>query len=195
MTEFMQVVDAGDAVEHRPHLPLLERARTGRRGAARAASGYSLVQLREEVDQRGLLLLRQVRRTTASAPSGSRACADRRLGQLVADLGQVRARPVVAVLADLVAGQAARLRDHELARPRTAAAHLAVSISFGEPGRGAEVGQVAHRDDREDAGRGGDRPPLGPPLRAAVVERQQEQQDHADRRDADRRQRRRAPAA
>src|SRR3954452_1106282 len=35
--------------------------------------------------------------------------------QLVADVGQLRARAAVAVLADLVAGEAARLRHHELA--------------------------------------------------------------------------------
>ena len=47
----------------------------------------------------------------------------------------------------------------------------------------------AYRGDHEDAGGGGDRAALGPPLGAAVVERQQEQQDHADRRHADRRER------
>ena len=64
-----------------------------------------------------------------------------------------------------------------------------MSISVGEPRGGAEVGQVGHRDDRQDAGGGRDRPALGAPLGPAVVERQQQQQDHADRRDPDRRDR------
>ena len=68
------------------------------------------------------------------------------------------------------------------------AAHLHVDLGRRAAG-GAEVGEVAHRDDRDDAGGGRDRAALGPALGAAVVERQQQQQDHADRRDADRRDR------
>ncbi len=53
-------------------------------------------------------------------------------------------------------------------------------------GVGAGVGQEGHREDRRQTGGQGHRAALDPPLRAAVVERQQEQQDHADRRHADR---------
>ena len=189
-----EVVDAGDAVEHRAHLPLLEGARTGvgRAHGARAADSPPLgpppFAAARGSRPSPASSPPAGRRTTASARSGSRASAGSRLRQLVADLGQVRARPVVAVLADLVAGEAARLRHDELAG-LVLRGDLHVDL-VRRAGRRAEVGQVAHRDDREDAGDRRDRPPLGPPLRPAVDERQQDQQDHADRRHADRRERR-----
>src|SRR4051794_4192061 len=69
----------------------------------------------EEVDQRGLLVLRKVlerrhrrRRVLERAP-------DRALLELVAYVGQMRSRTVIAVLADLVAGEATGLRRDELA--------------------------------------------------------------------------------
>src|SRR3712207_2884058 len=74
--------------------------------------------------------------------------------QALADVGQLRGGPVVAVLADLVAGQAARLGGDELAR-LVLAGDLEVDL-VRRAGRRAEVGQVAHRDDGEDAGGGGD---------------------------------------
>ena len=95
---------------------------------------------------------------------------------------------VVAVLADLVAGETAGLGDDELARLQVGR-HLHVDLVRGARGR-AEVGQVRHREDHDDARRRRDRPPLGAPLGTAVVERQHEQQHHRDRRHADRRERR-----
>src|SRR3954470_24234355 len=80
--------------------------------AARASPALERVQ---EVDERGLLVLghagerRHVRsRLRQRAP-------DRAGLQLGADFAQVRARPGVAVLADLVADQAAGLGGDELA--------------------------------------------------------------------------------
>ena len=95
--------------------------------------------------------------------------------------------PVVAVLADLVAGEAAGAGDDLLAG-LVLRRDLHLDLGRRAAG-GAEVGQVAHRDDRQDAGGGRDRPALGAALGAAVVERQQQQQDHADGRDPDRRDR------
>src|SRR2546423_10237503 len=84
-----------------------------------AATVSELLELGEEVDQvvellRGLLrelLERRHRRRRVDQRRG-----DGRRSQLVADLGQGRTGPVVAVLTDDVAGQTSRLPDHELAR-------------------------------------------------------------------------------
>ena len=57
-------------------------------------------------------------------------------------------------------------------------------------GRRAQVGEVAHRHDREDARDRRDRAPLRAALGAAIDERQEDQQDDADRRHADRGERR-----
>ena len=104
----------------------------------------------------------------------------------------------VAVVAQLVARQAAAAGDHLLA-----------GVVFGErgaaglrdPGRGghfdgerragvgALIGQERHRPRDHDERRHRYRAPLGPALGTPVEERQQEQQDEAERRDADRRQR------
>src|SRR4051794_32580288 len=92
----------------------------GRLGAAAALAldaallGAAL-QRGEEVDQRRLLVLGKVaerrhrRRRVLERP------ADRALLELVADVREMRARTVIAVLADLVAGQAAGLGGDELA--------------------------------------------------------------------------------
>src|SRR3954452_3409722 len=82
------------------------------------------------------------------------------------DVGQLGPRPVVAVLPDLVARQAARLADDELARLELAL-HL---TALGDDarrrrhvdlrrrtGRGAEVREVAHRRDLEQRRRHRDR--------------------------------------
>src|SRR3954449_3164536 len=72
-----------------------------------AALGLGALQGGEEVDECRLLVLGQVlerrhrRRRVLQRPP------DRALLELVADVGQVRAGPVVAVLTDLVAGEAA----------------------------------------------------------------------------------------
>src|SRR3954468_15168023 len=91
--------------------------------SSRVPAGGSVMagsaQLREEVDEvvelLGVVSLeagegRHRRRRVHQRPR------DRLAGQARADLGQVRARAPVAVLADLVAGQAAGLRGDELAR-------------------------------------------------------------------------------
>ena len=115
------VVDAGDAIEHRPHLRLFERA-ARRPGRARHRRGGRLLQLGEELSHL-LELLRRVLRQALERGHRRRRVdqrpLDRRRGQPRADLGQVGAGAVVAVLADLVAGQAARLRDDLPARART----------------------------------------------------------------------------
>ena len=77
------VVEARDAVEHRADLTLLERPRVARR-AERIDGRLLAVQLREEVDQRGLLVLGQV---AVRGHRGGRVLErppDRGLGQLVA---------------------------------------------------------------------------------------------------------------
>src|SRR3954453_3397885 len=86
------------------------------RGARRLdALRPPLAQGRQERHERGLLLLRQPgegghrrRRVLQGAADGAGL-------QLRADGREVRAGPVVAVLADLVAGEAAGLGGHELA--------------------------------------------------------------------------------
>src|SRR3954447_17370298 len=65
----------------------------------------------EEVDQGGLLLLGQPLEGGHGRGRVLERAPDRGRLQLVADVGQVRTRAVVAVLADLVAGQAAGLGD------------------------------------------------------------------------------------
>ena len=94
---------------------------------------------------------------------------------------------VVAVVAELVAGEAARLGDDLLARLE-GGGRLQVDLAR-RPGGRAEEGQVGHRDDRQNPSGGGDRPALRAALRVAVVEGQEQEQDHGQRRDADRRDR------
>ena len=113
---------------------------------------------------------------------------DRGRVQAGADLGQLRAGPVVAVLAELVAGEAARLGGDQLAglelrgrrrgRSRSASPALAPRKV-----RKAIATIVSRPGDRRD------RALQRVALRVAVVERQQEEQHHRDRRDADRRDR------
>src|SRR5919206_2772118 len=74
------------------------------------------VQLGEERDQRVLLLRGQVPERGHRGGRVVQRSPDRRRLQLVADVGEVRTRAVVAVLPDLVARQAAGLRNDELAR-------------------------------------------------------------------------------
>src|SRR4051794_4682039 len=81
-------------------------------GAGAARLLVRPAQRRQEVHERRLLLLRQTgegrhrrRRVLQRAQDGAGQ-------QLVADVGQVRSWTVVAVLADLVTGQAAGLGDH-----------------------------------------------------------------------------------
>src|SRR6185312_15254157 len=77
----------------------------------------ALLELAEERDERselrglrlGEALERRHRRGRVAQRLRDRGC-----GQRPADLRQVRPGPVVAVLADLVAGEAARLRNDEL---------------------------------------------------------------------------------
>src|SRR3954464_14422936 len=69
----------------------------------------------EEVDERGLLVLRQVTEGGHGSGRVLERAPQRALLELVADVGQVRAGTVVPVLADLVARQAARLGGDQLA--------------------------------------------------------------------------------
>ena len=82
---------------------------------------------------------------------------DRRRRQPRADLGQLGPWPVVAVLAEGMAGEAARGgRDLlTLLEPRRGGL---VDLRR-RPREGSEDGQVGHRGDRGDTGRHGDRPP------------------------------------
>src|ERR687894_2740640 len=98
-------------------VPVLGAATLGCAAAGlRVATPLGLaLELAEERDQVSFLLLGQVAvgghrwRRVLERPR------DRRLGQDAADVGQLRPWPVVAVLSDLVAGQAARLGGHQLA--------------------------------------------------------------------------------
>src|SRR3954453_11395460 len=74
------------------------------------------LELRQERDERLLLLRRQVPVGRHRGRRVLERALDRARGQLGADVGQVRARAVVAVLADLVAREAAGLRRDLLAR-------------------------------------------------------------------------------
>ena len=78
-----EVVEARDAIEHRADLTLLEGARRGGGGAH--ALLVFVVQLREEVDQRGLLLLGQARVRGHRRGRVLERAPDRRLRQSVAD--------------------------------------------------------------------------------------------------------------
>src|SRR3954454_2762007 len=84
-------------------------------GALDAALGRAAAQRGQEVDQRHLLVLREVGERRHRRGRVLQRAPDRALLELVADVRQVRAGPVVAVLADLVTGEAARLRGNELA--------------------------------------------------------------------------------
>src|SRR4051812_20490830 len=178
--ESCSVPDRAEAEGMSAPEPALAGAADAATTTAGAAAAVLLTAERgEEVDQRGLLVLRHTgegghrsRRVVQRAADGARK-------QLVADLRQPRPGAVIAVLADLVAGQAAGLCDDELAGLELRR-DLHVDL-VRRAGRSAQEGEVSHGGDREDAGDCGDRAPLGPPLRAAVVERQQDQQDDADR--------------
>src|SRR3712207_1722947 len=64
-------------------------------------------QLRQEVDERGLLLRIELAVGRHRRRRVLQRAQDRRLGQLRRDVGQLGTRAVVAVLPDLVAGEAA----------------------------------------------------------------------------------------
>src|SRR5690242_3781927 len=73
------------------------------------------LELRQERDERLLLLRRQVLEGRHRRRRVVKCALDRAREQLGADVGQMRPRPVVAVLADLVARKAAGLRRDQLA--------------------------------------------------------------------------------
>ena len=104
------------------------------------------------------------------------------------DVGQFRARARCCRSRPACGRRGSPSRRPPPCPPRIARRDLHVDLGRRAAGR-AQVGEVGHRDDRQAAGGGRDRPALGMALGAAVVERQQEQQDHADRRDPDRRDR------
>src|SRR3954447_16626136 len=146
-----------------------------------------LIERRQEVRELFDLLRRQFAEGGHDARADFDRANDRSPRDPGSDVGQFGAGAVVAVLAELVAGEAARAGDDLLAR-LVLLGYRHVDLGRRAAG-GAEVGEVAHRDDRDDAGGGGDRPAIRPALGTAVVERQQQQQDHADGGDADRRDR------
>src|SRR3954462_5707521 len=120
----------------------------------------------QEVHQRRLLVLRQALEGRRRGSGVLQRATDRALLELGSDVREVRAGAVVAVLADLVAGQTAGLGVDELAL-------LVLGLDLHvdrvrRAGRRAHPGQVRHRGDGEDAGQRGDRPALGPALRPAV---------------------------
>src|SRR5271165_7600679 len=90
-------------------------APTGAPARGRAATAV-LLELREEVDDRRELLRREVLEGGHRRRRVDERSRDRLAGQARADLRQVGPRAGVAVLADLVAGEAAGLGDDELAR-------------------------------------------------------------------------------
>src|SRR4051794_33688593 len=87
-------------------------AKLARLGAAAARRAVSS-QRGEEVHERLFLVLREAGEGGHRRGGVLERAADRRLLQLAADVREVRAGAVVAVLADLVAGQAAGLRGHQ----------------------------------------------------------------------------------
>src|SRR5688500_2593382 len=99
-------------------------------------------QLRQEVDHGGLLLFRQAGERWHRRGRVLERAEDRRLWQLLADVGQVWSWPVVAVVPDLVAGEASGLGDDELAR-LVLRRDLHVDL-VRRAGRRAQVGEVAH---------------------------------------------------
>src|SRR4051794_18696744 len=86
-----------------------------------------------ELLRRGLLQARERRHRGGRVDERAR---DRRGRRARGDVGQLGPRPVVAVLADLVACQAARLADHELARLELAQRLAALG---GDAGGGRHV--------------------------------------------------------
>src|SRR6266511_5651267 len=158
----------------------------GRRGPRRASNRVRLLERGEELDQVVELVRGKVGVGGHEARPDLDGALDGRSWELGADVGQVRAQRV-AVLAELVARQAARL-----GRDLLAGLVLWIDLKLDlrrRAGGGTEEGQVRHRDDGQQSRRGRDRAPLGSPFRVAVVERQQQEQHHAERRDPDRRQR------
>src|SRR6478736_9562402 len=120
-----QVVDARDAVEHRPHLAgelvglAIGKWRGGgghdRAGSALSAAAW-LLQIGEEVGDLVELLLPQTLEGGHDARARHERAEDRRARDARPDMRQIGRQGAVAAVADLVARQAGRLRDHELAR-------------------------------------------------------------------------------
>src|SRR3954452_4661644 len=101
--------------------PLYRRSLAAGRLAAAATLALdaallrAALQRREEVDERRLLVLGQVPERGHRGGRVLERAADRALLELVTDVGEVRTRAVVAVLTDLVAGEAAGLGRDQLA--------------------------------------------------------------------------------
>src|SRR4051794_25826453 len=104
----------------------------------------------EEIGHLVDLLLRQVAGGGHDAGADFYRADDRRSWDSLTDVSQFRAGPVVAVLADLVAGEAAGAGDHLLAGLELRG-DLHVDLGRRPPG-GAEIGEVGHRRDRQAAG-------------------------------------------
>src|SRR5688500_17897639 len=117
------------------------RATEGTRPGLLAAADVAL-ELREEVHQRRLLLLVHLGVRGHGRGGVLERAQDAGLGQLAGDVGELGSRPVVAVVADLVARETAGLRGDELAR-LVLLGDLDLDL-VRRAGRRAEVGQVAH---------------------------------------------------
>ena len=140
-----EVVDAGDAVEHRADLRVWERAAyfSDARNSTSSWNFSGWFSRSDSYDGIGDVGLTQ-------------RALDRRSGQPRADLGQLGPGPVVPVLAERVARQAARRRRDVAA---LLVLRLDVELDLGRrAGGGAEDREVGHRADRRDAGERRDRP-------------------------------------
>src|SRR6266516_3420983 len=109
------------------------------RGPALAAS----VERGEEVSELVELFRRQVPEGGHYARADFDRANDRGARDALRDVRQLRPRPVVAVLAQLVAGEAAR-RGDDLLAALVARRDLHVDLGRRAPG-GPEVGEVGHR--------------------------------------------------
>ncbi len=214
-----QVIDARDAIEHRAHLRGLQRP-AACRATSEVAAGIRLrrsVRCAPRPASRGRYFSCSRKVTTAWNFFGGRFLND---GIGAVGLTSVRAiawrgiRPPTCVSTGPgpllpLSPSLWHARHPDAAttlRPVSNSASVAPPacehglgrgyfVGERRPGVGAGVGQERHRADHEQGRHGRYRPVLGATLGAAVIERQQEQQDHAQRRDPDRRQPPRGSAA
>src|SRR5438105_5644605 len=147
-------------------------------------TGLALPERAQEVDQLvellGVLLAQLLERRHGRSRVDQRA-GDGLAGQTRADGRQLRSRPVVAVLADLVAAKTARRCGHGAAL-LVLGRDLHVDLAR-RPRQRTLDREVGHRGDHGDPGERGDRAPEWMPLGVAVDEREQDEEDHADGRD------------
>src|SRR5580765_8112130 len=133
-----------------------------------AESREGLVERGEEIGELVELLRRQVAEGGHDTGAYLHRADDCRARDAGSNVGQFRTGAVVAVLPQLVAGEAAGAGDDLLAG-LVLGRDLHVDLGRGATG-GAEKGEVGHGDDRQAAGGGRDRTADRVALRAAVVE-------------------------